>query len=215
MANPNKADSWAPLYPSEKKDPARKSYGPGFRTVIKDGVTQVVRSPVVEGVAPPSKPSGGGGGGGGGDRSPPPNPFHGAASVKLPSKKEIQKGYLDAMERGKKLLEALGHESFRDFAAEAMASKFTLPENFQQMLSGEMSQPVTNANSLPSYDPSLIGTQARTALQKGLTTIPPSMNVPGAAVGAAPRVGTPSASTSPIQLAPTPAHTVPTPKLTR
>lgn len=117
---------------------------------------------------PASAPSDGGGGGGGGGSAPLPNPFPGSSGINLKSRKEIEQGYQEAIEKGQKMLEALGHESFRDLAASAMANKFTLPDNFEALLSGEGQQAITGGGA--QFDPSGLQNAAATALQAPLPT---------------------------------------------
>lgn len=141
----------------------------GTSTRIMDSISESMDQGKPEPESSGGGDGGGGGGGGGGGSAP--NPFPNP-KANLPTTEEVQQGYQQSIEKGQKLLEALGHESFRDLAAAAFANKFTLPDNFEQMLSGEGSQPVTQANQLPQYNPGLVGTQARTALQKGVSTLP-------------------------------------------
>lgn len=155
---------------AEKKDPLfvtaemrSQSQGKEFDIPFRFGGTLSPEKPE-------EKPDKGGGGGGGGG---PSSPFPGSAGVNLRSQDEIYAGYEAAIAKGQKLLEALGHESFRDLAAAAFASKFSLPQNFEQLISGAGTQPVTNASQLPVYEQSTIGGPARTALQQGITTLPP------------------------------------------
>lgn len=166
-----------PVFPDLNKvgrDPARKSYGPGWTTVrAPSGGTQVVRSSTAGPAAPKEESGGGGGGGGsggGGGPSLPPSMFPGDSGINLKSRSEIEQGYQQAIERGEKMLEALGHESFRDLAASALASKFTLPDNYEQFLSGQTSQPVTGNTA--QFNAGGIQNVAQNALQTGLNQIP-------------------------------------------
>lgn len=152
----------------EGRDPARKSYGDGWSTVrAPSGGTQVVRSATLPPPAAKKDEGGGGGGGGsssgggGGSRSP----FTG--DLNLPSEADIYKQYEQQIARGQALLEALGHESFREMISTALANKFTPPTEFQNMMAGQGTQPVT---SQAPWDPSGLQNAASNALQAPLPT---------------------------------------------